>query len=356
MQLMFELCDVFEFGAASQTYDTSLEPLAPYTAGFLSALALPFYDVGALQPQLPAPSHHDSTLFGLSDADRQSIMQYYEDLPYYMTLTLDPISLGSMAWSIFWQPNIYCNLVSPWLNAIQHTIRPFLQSKDFECLAKVFACRRPRVAIIWLGIFLLGSPAITDRIERYLSVLEEREYNSSWAVPDSVIASWTGSPQSFWDTPYQQCEKTDTVSRADVLQARRSLRFPDDQIGLFSWRPFGHVSRKELEPDLLDNLKTPKLPVYDSWTWLGSPCQQLQLGYRRDKNRFIEDVPDDLELIQPIEFHKPSVILAMPSKKATLLMIHYSMYDLFWDKSLEIAAVPELTIDHMWLKDWRGLE
>jgi hypothetical protein len=41
------------------------------------------------------------------------IQQYTADLRYYMTLSMDALSLDSTLWSIFWQPDIQTNLVSP---------------------------------------------------------------------------------------------------------------------------------------------------------------------------------------------------------------------------------------------------
>jgi len=60
---------------------------------------------------------------------------------------------------------------------------------------KVFACRRPRIASWWLGIFLLGDFTILDQITRYLETLEERGVDfGSTALPDTIVAVWTGSP------------------------------------------------------------------------------------------------------------------------------------------------------------------
>ncbi|KAL2016378.1 hypothetical protein VTK56DRAFT_3800 [Thermocarpiscus australiensis] len=147
-----------------------------------------------------------------------------------MALSMHPASVGFIIWSIFWQPNIPCNLVSPWLSSILSVIKPILDSGDLHKLSKVFALRRPRVALRWLGIFLLGDVAIIDRITRYLSTLEERWGFGSTALPDPSVVAWTGSPQSFLDDdsacPYQDPEEP--VSTADLLRHRYNFRLQDE--------------------------------------------------------------------------------------------------------------------------------
>ncbi len=120
-ELLIELCTLYGFGPEKNKNQRS-EMLSPPMAAFLAAIALPFYRNCNLQPQFQSSTTLrrrgvDSACFG-------PLRQYVADLPYYMTLSMHSRSLGSLIWSIFWQPEIECNLVSPWLISILSVIRP----------------------------------------------------------------------------------------------------------------------------------------------------------------------------------------------------------------------------------------
>ncbi|KAL2020761.1 hypothetical protein VTK56DRAFT_7959 [Thermocarpiscus australiensis] len=354
-ELLIELCSLY---GLENRRDRQSE-ISPPTAAFLAALALPFYREASLQPQFPVPALRrrstDSARFGY-------IRQYVDDLRYYMTLSMHLWSLGSIIWSIFWQPEIECNLVSPWLSSILSVLRPIVDSRDSEKLAKVFAFRRPRVALWWLGIFFLGDPTVLDWIVRYLETLEERWGFGSMAPPDTAVAAWTGSPQSFLDDKSRHLyrDPADPVSRADLLQHRYNFRLQDATSRPLSWRPFGYVARDVIEPDLWPWLERGHVREYVHWVWWADQgkdvVRDVQLGFRRDTGRFVEDVPDRLEIIRvsrPAGYND-DVKLA-PSKESTLRMISYCMEDVSGDRDTSITAVHGART-HPWLKHWRGLE
>lgn len=358
MEYLMEFVGLYNLGPEQSGNNDLHKPLAPYTAGLLAALALPFYEMNDLRPQLPADCLERSIGSKLTASMRHDIQQYYNDMLYYMTLSIDPVSVGSMAWSIFWQPGIECNLVSPWLSSILSVLRPLLKARNLDRLAKVFMIRRPRISLMWLGIFLLGDSAIFDRIECYLSQLEERRFYGSLARPDSTVASWTGSLQSFRDEDEStMVENWREVPRVNVMRRRHLLRLQDDRWCLFSWEPFGLIARRDIEPELLEQFEVPYLHQYVYWTWLVTDEDaRIQRGFRKDTGRFVENIHDDLELLSSGKPTEPGIIRLAPSKKATLSMLHHSIQDSLNDRSLDIAAIPGLKKDHPWLEDWRGLE
>ncbi|KAH9904341.1 hypothetical protein F4778DRAFT_59622 [Xylariomycetidae sp. FL2044] len=356
-ELLIELCQLCGLGFVQVGSDDACKQLPPFTAGFAAALALPFYQVDDLQPLLPA-STVGASACSSTHRTRQSIMQYYYDLRYYMTLSLDPVSVGSMIWSIFWDPQVTCNLVSPWLGAIHSVIQPIIQSRNLWLLAKVFACRRPRVSLMWLGLLLLGDPVLLDRVERYLKLLEERPFHGSLASPDITVAAWTGSPQSFWDESETHAfADADLISRADVLRRRHNFRLRDDRRTLVAWRPFGHVTKDRIEPELREDFEHPYRREYLYWTWLDvRDSSRNQGGFKQDTKRNVDDIPDNLGLSDTDQSEKPYLVRAAPSKKATLSMLDHSVQDVLYDRSLDIADIPNLSTCHEWLRDWRGLE
>ncbi|GAB1312317.1 hypothetical protein MFIFM68171_02527 [Madurella fahalii] len=210
------LCDMGYFEPEHQPEDHQPE-LSPATTAFLAALVLPFYRLDGLRPQFPSPILKRCSAGIAKGTTREParIRQYAADLRYYMTLSMNTKCLGSALWSIFWQPDIETNLVSPWLSSISYVLKPVLESRNLGQLAKVFACCRPRIASWWLGIFLLGDFTILDWITRYLETLEERWGFGPMSLPDSTVAAWTGSPQSFLDdeSPSPYTHPDELISR-----------------------------------------------------------------------------------------------------------------------------------------------
>lgn len=160
-ELLIEFCRLFGLGVVPA--ETAAQPLAPYTAAFYAALALPFGHFQGLRPQFPTPSLRRVNNHSYSF---EPIDKYFDDLRYYMTLSIDPPAVGSVFWSIFWHPKIECNLVSPWLTSILDILKPAIDAGMSDILPKVFALRRPRAAPWWIGIFLLSDPAILGQITR----------------------------------------------------------------------------------------------------------------------------------------------------------------------------------------------
>jgi hypothetical protein len=293
-ELLIELCRFYGLGRPKHNSDNN-EALSPYTAAFLAALALPFYRHVGLQPQFPIPVLKRQSING---ASLKPIRQYVADLRYYMTLSMHPRTLGSILWSIFWQPEVECNVVSPWLASILSVIRPVITSKDLYVMARIFALRRPRVGLWWLGVFVLGDPGILDLIARYLETLEERWGYASMASPDTVASSWTGSPQSFLDEKDSRVyvNLDDLVPMADVLRHRNNFRLQDTASTPLSWRPFGYVYKHALEIDLWPALERGHSREYVHWVWWikrdrGTVDRDVQLGFRKDTGRFFQASP-----------------------------------------------------------------
>lgn len=357
-ELLIEFCRLHGLGPSNRIGRES-EILSPPTAAFLAALALPFYHRVKLQPQFPVPKlcrrNIDITLL-------EPIRQYVADLRYYMTLSMHPRSLGSVIWSIFWQPEVECNLVSPWLKSIISVLRPIIDAGNLPMMAKTFAFRRPRVALWWLGIFLLGDTSILKLIVRYLETLNERWGYGSMAPPDTAVSVWTGSPQSFLndETPHVYTCLKDAVPVADLLRYRYNFRLQDESSLLLSWRPFGFISKEAVEPDLWPWLECGHGRKYMHWVWWmkkehGS-VPDVQPGFRKDTGRFIASVPDHLEVIRTSQYAACDEDIKLePSLESTLRMIHYCVYDSNGDQDREISSVPGALM-HPWLKGWRGLE
>ncbi|ROT35419.1 hypothetical protein SODALDRAFT_65589 [Sodiomyces alkalinus F11] len=168
---------------------------------------------------------------------------------------------------------------------------PLLQSEHKFTLVKLFALRRPRVAPWWLGLMLLGDDvAIFDRIHSYLCTLQERANFPCLSTPDTTVAAWTGSAQSYLDDSVptdvhhteSQSSESRIISRADQLRHRYLFLRQDPGWTYSAWRPFGSVPMKNVESELWPQLELEYSLEYVDWIWWTKDGNDVQKGYRHD--------------------------------------------------------------------------
>ncbi|KAF5689753.1 hypothetical protein FCIRC_1216 [Fusarium circinatum] len=361
-ELLIELCRLFDLGAEA-TDASGLEPMAPFKVSFLATLVLPFYNFMKLQARLPPPHLTRPQRNGsFRSSHEQSIREYFNDIRYFMTLSIHPPSIGSVIWSIFWQPDIDCNLVSPWLASVLDVLEPVIKQKRVEVLVKTFLARRPRVAIWWVDLFLLGDMAILDWIRRYALKMEEKYAFGSLSPPDPMVSAWTGSKQSFldFDKDCLYAELDDLVSRADLLRCRFDLKLQDSAGLNLSWRPFGYIQKKQVELELWPQLETKYSRSYHSFTWYVSKMQPISdKGFRVCTGRNLQKVPDNLEInISSIDYPEDSdqSIKVRPSKASTLRMMSFLVEDTAGCRDWANANLQGKREKLSWLCEWEGVD
>ncbi|KAH7012467.1 LOW QUALITY PROTEIN: uncharacterized protein B0I36DRAFT_339315 [Microdochium trichocladiopsis] len=327
--LLKELCSWYSLHRSDAT-------MPALESSFIAALAIPYYRWAELGLQLPPlASIEPRSSANPSDVCGEIIDRYFKHLPYYMTLSLQPISFGSILWSVFWQPSVACNVASSWLNS---TLDPVIAKRDVGQLARIFAARRPLAAILWLGVFLLGDIKILDRIS-----LTEGKALPLGGPPDIT---------SFWDLPCESQLPDGTYDRAEILQRRLNFQLSDQLLILFAWKPFSPMDRTSIEMDLHGYLEHPFARQYVYWQWLG-----VSRGFRQEQKGYV--APNDNLGFQhgsPIITPGKRITNMAPSKRATLTMLDFSMTNCRGDRSLDYASIPGLDKNHAWLRDWRGLE
>ncbi|KAH8653942.1 hypothetical protein BGZ60DRAFT_386758 [Tricladium varicosporioides] len=367
--LLTELCMLFDFGSSVADREESIETLQQPTAAFLAALVLPFYNRMGLQPQLPMPR---MTATHSSHATPPTyIRDYVNDLPYYMTLSIHPASVGSIIWSIFWEPGLDCNLVSAWFGSILEVVRPIVEAGDLEVLAKIFMARRRSPALLWFGIFILGDLKFLDKIVSYLETHDEQP-GGSWSRPDVDVAVWTGSKQSFLDEDtlgtYQAISAQ--VPTSDLLRYRFNFRLGDPDVLRFGWQPVGHVTKREIEPELWPRLEAGCSRKYKHWIWWlpdkdknGASIipevtvPNIQRGFICDKLRRTQNITGQVELdsaMVTIPDGFGCKVRLGPSRDATFHIISYGSKDAAGDRSLEAMVIPRIR-QHPWMADSRGI-
>ncbi|RDW80323.1 hypothetical protein BP6252_04961 [Coleophoma cylindrospora] len=328
------------------------------TEAFLAALALPFYNALNLQPQLPTPK------FSIGTQEYPSpiyIRDYVKNLPYFMPLFICPASLGSVIWSIFWEPGIECNLVSVWFASILTVISPVIEAYDMEMLAKIFAFRRIQAGLLWRAILNLGDLKVLDMITSYLKSHEER-LGGSLSAPDIDIAVWTGSYQSFLDEDISDSYSGSTtqVPRSDILRHRFNFRLGEPCYVRFGWQPFGYAIMDQIEPDLWPRLKSGCSRKYKHWVWWlrdkdGRMIAQIERGFRHDETQYTDCFPkkSHIESTQA-NIDVPYKIMLAPSKLATWSVMNLGAREASGDRSLEATLIAGIR-EHQWFADSRGI-
>lgn len=203
-----------------------------FSIALAMAITFPAHRFYGSTVQLPPPC---STGGKKSDAPIKIISSewgnLYNDLPYYITLSCGPEVLMSTLCGSFWEPEVPCNLVSPWLHPVLNEVLDGAspnKSHGQEILALIGAIRRPNLSALWIGAIASGlGPIITRKVSRGRPPL------------DPLAHPWTGSAQSFMDIagsgPYT-CEKPGYISRTDVW---RLLHLPsiEEDDSCFAYRP-----------------------------------------------------------------------------------------------------------------------
>lgn len=359
-ELLIELCQLFNLGSNPRGA-SRLESMSPYKASFLAALVLPFYDFMGLQPLLPPPHLTRPQKNGTFDSfHEQRIRGYLSDVRYFMTLSIHAPSIGSIIWSILWQPDVDCNLVGPWLASFLDTLAPAITENRIEVLVKVFLSRRPRVAIWWVALFMLGDLALLDWIRRYAVKVEEKYGYGSLSPPDPMASAWTGSKQSFldFDKDSVYMEPSDLVSRADLLRSRFDLKLQDWASVPLAWRPFGHIQKGQVEPELWPQLEANYSRKYHSFTWYFRKTPMSDKGFQKCTGRSVRHVPDNLQLYtsaeDPEENHQ--AINTRPSKQCTRRMVSFLVEDAAGGRAWATANLPRKSEEIRWLRNWDVLD
>ncbi|KAF5963515.1 hypothetical protein FBULB1_13341 [Fusarium bulbicola] len=367
VELLIELCQLFDLGPDIASI-SNLEPLLPYKASFLAALAIPFYGFMKLQPLLPKPYLIKPQKRGtFNSSHAQQIREYFRHLGYFMTLSAHPPFVGSIIWSVFWQPDVNCNLVGPWLTSVLVVLEPIIALNRTEILLKVFLSRRPRIGIWWVALFLLGDPALFNWIRRYTVKAEEKRYYTSLTSPDPIVSAWTGSKQSFVDCDNDSIylQQADLVSRADLLRCRFDAKLQQECATSLSWRPFGDIKKKQVELEIWPQLETKYTRSYNAFVWYleESPSKYKKYSSIRDdgfrKNTGLQmTVPDNLEMhtsTMPSKERSYHAIHMRPSIETTCRMMNFLVEDSRGDRHWEHAGFSVEKEQVRWLHDWEGL-
>ncbi|OAX84635.1 hypothetical protein ACJ72_00999 [Emergomyces africanus] len=161
--------------------------------------------------------------------------QIVSELDKLLTLSCNTRGLHSLLSSVFYEPGLPCNAISPWL---QSTFTVLDSVEDDHLLAHIMMNRVPQVSFLWLGGIIVGT---------HKNVLQDGRFG---LLPIELhAASWCGVTQTFLQEPVSQplitneaLLRSDECRLLNMTQAERHTRWP-----VSPWMPFGTTALEDAE-------------------------------------------------------------------------------------------------------------
>lgn len=242
-----------------------------FSAAFATTLTLPTHNYYGTIATLPFPSQARDYKENTS-MQRVDTEWLKKELPYYMALSCCPSVVMSSLCGVFWDTNVSCNLVSPWLHSILYEIPNGIgianvPGRYHEVLAFICAKRCPSLSALWLGA------AIGGLVSRVLKFVES-------GIPplDHNAFPWTGCPQSFMDVPglgpyFIPSSSNEDITRADVWQILYLPSVVDDDLHyehrpFAPWKPVGRINENSCDLRVRAHQNCQKHDLsYQHWNW-----------------------------------------------------------------------------------------
>ncbi|KAJ5642251.1 hypothetical protein N7490_006251 [Penicillium lividum] len=245
-----------------------------FYAAFFAALTFPTHKQLEINVELPLPVVTQTHLdHALDTSQVNELLSLGKDVPSFMALSCNHSVVMSSLCGSFWEPNIPCRLVSPWLHPILEEIpqAPWICEKPgryYEIIALMCGQRRPRLRALWIGAALSG---LVPKVLGYV--------RSGTPPLDPNGFAWTSSPQSFMDIPgsgpyfYEDVLGNHAIRRADAWRLLY-LPTPEDD-GLYykslpfsPWPPVGQTVDENCALRIRVHKSCSRHRLdYTHWTW-----------------------------------------------------------------------------------------
>ncbi|KAL4755723.1 uncharacterized protein BDW70DRAFT_146026 [Aspergillus foveolatus] len=246
------LCFLNDYCALHGIFDQSYAALS-------AVLLLPHLHGSRKDVILPRPefSREQKCKVELAESNVQLDLTWVREVHHLdklLTLSCNTRGILSLLSSVFYEPGIACNVVSPWLQSIFAVVNSV---EDNRILAYMLMSRVPHLAFFWLGGAMLGV---------HKDVLRDGQYGLIPTEPHA--AAWSGTMQSFMQEPVRPAAN-DSILRSDecrllyLTQEEHHTSWPVCQ-----WRPFGTTALKDTEIDVrLHANCTGHGLHYAGWKW-----------------------------------------------------------------------------------------
>ncbi|KAL8912006.1 MAG: hypothetical protein Q9171_002919 [Xanthocarpia ochracea] len=237
-----------------------------YTPALAAALFLPWKNSESASIALPIPITRPSLSAAQEEPSPRatyiegSPQSHFHQLRYLMTLSCNVRGLRALLSGSFFQPDIPCNLVGPYLQPIFEIIGPLMAKNDSRNLARILGRRQPTVAYLWFGAIAMGlDTAILQSVRIGLFSIEPH------------AAAWTGTTHSFIDglpqfrytTPDADITRADECRLLYLTASKNHQRYP-----VSPWPPFGTIPLVQTDIEVRQHASCKGHDLqYSSWRW-----------------------------------------------------------------------------------------
>ncbi|KAJ3454221.1 hypothetical protein MRS44_018115 [Fusarium solani] len=211
-------------------------------AAFATALLLPLANFDRRKVRLPLPRMPLDRALGTTSHGPiwgQDLRQFDK----LLTLGCNTQGIKSILSSIFYEPDVPCNVCGAWLQgtfALLHS----KHTQGVDVLARMFFLRSPHLSFLWLGAIITGAHKNFLRNPRGLLVTDEIDLHE---------AAWTGTVVSFIQEPVTRLpHDANSIARADewrlayLSQGLSEYKFPP----LYPYPPPGRTAVEDLDIDV----------------------------------------------------------------------------------------------------------
>lgn len=266
-------------------------------------------------------------------------------LPYYMTLSCNAWGLRSLLCSTFFEPDVECNLVTPWLNPAFDIINPLIDKQEYVTIVKILASRRPQLASLWLGAVII-CVANSTLVEIRMGLMAIEYHAAAWT--DTVQSFITLKPTT---TGRKDAGKQDAIKREDecrLLFITGGDRFARGPFGV--WKPFGETRMEDadLEVQLHSHCGEEHAIKYDYWHW-----GHIVDGKEVNDTGFATVLSKDIANITEAREQTPSHTLVLECNSADhpseQLSEHATRGIFSWLRANGYTACEKDIYEHLWL-------
>jgi hypothetical protein len=249
-------------------------------AALAAALLIPVAKFDGTRIYLPCPKPRYDNPAPIPQTGR-TLPSWGEDpqqLDRLLTLSCNPRGVKTLLSSIFFQPDIDCNICGAWLQG-SFAFLDSEEAKDPQLRLRTFMRRDPSLEFLWLGAFATGADARCIQDAR-----------AGWWKVDLSAAAWTGTHVSFIQgyVPKPLPAAVTDISRADECRLLYLAHGPNHATPpIFPFAPFGSTAMGDTDLDVRQHTQCAALHGlgYGGFAWDCEVGRKVDPGGRKTPSR-----------------------------------------------------------------------
>lgn len=221
--------------------------------------------------RIPRPQHSvhktGSSFVSIADQEKHYWVDRHALLDRLICMSCNVGGIRPMLLSTFYNPNIECNAVTPWLQGISAAIASLTEGNR-NSIGLLCAQISPGIAPFWLGSSVLG---ILDRLFD--------DIRCGRIPVDLTSAEWSGTVQSFLQQKISEPLVSDCrIQRADECRLLLLTQSPDHtRVPVCQWKPMGTTPALDVDIEVRAHTSCQGHQLrYLGFSWVGSDGTDLR--------------------------------------------------------------------------------